>query len=191
MNAFNALVSAVTDMDLDPDKAVALLENIIRYRDVVQGDYDRVSGALDFFKGSNEVLMAQNGRLIEKVIELEKALAATKEKTITLDMSAAFNKAGELQERFIDFIKWLQREAVVLSDGEKIDLYTAKFIGSAFFAKYGFMEMNTAPFRGEGAGVIKHCDSRGRVLQFVKTMLEFNYPGYKLVDLDETLWSKE
>lgn len=194
MNAFNDVVQAILASGLDPDKAAELIGIFIEYRSLVKSEVRSAEKAADNLRDDILDLRELNGELIDKIAKLGKELAEAKAKeglAIRFNVSEAFNKSVGMQDHFVDFVRWIRNDAVIFSDGKQLDLYTAKYVAESIFAKYGFRKMDTPPFRGEACGAIEHGDSREEVLTFIKAVLSFNYPGYKLDSLDDTLWSKE
>ena len=184
MNAFNVLVNAISCVDLEPDKAVIVLEHLIKYRDVQVSDFNRVAFALEDAGERIDELNAENEELTKKVGELERALAAVTpapKLTITMNLGRMMDKADELNEKYITYVKWVRSEGVEISDDRLLGLYEAKFISDYVFAYFDYKPMSSFPSRGEKWECITWDSDLDELKQNIEWLLEYNYPGYEVV----------
>lgn len=184
MNNFNTLLNTISVLDFDPDKAIILLEYLIKYRDAQVNDFNRVAFALEDAGERIDELNAENEALTKKVGELERALKAVKlasKNTITLDICQIFKKASELETGFFHFVKWVRNDGAVFSDGAVLGLYEAKFLSDYVFAYFDYKPMVNLPSRGEKTMLITWNSEGGDVKWVIEKLLEFNYPGYEIV----------
>lgn len=184
MNAFNVLVNAISCVDLEPDKAVIVLEHLIKYRDVQVSDFNRVAFALEDSGERIDELNAENEELTKKVGELERALAAVTpapKLTITMNLGRMFDVADEMSEKFISYVNWVRSEGVEISDDRLLDLYEAKYIAGYIFAYFNYKAMSSYPSRGERYEEINWDSDRDDLKQCIEWLLEYNYPGYAII----------
>lgn len=184
MNAFNVLVNAISCVDLEPDKAFILLKYLIKYRDVQVNEFNRVAYALEDAGERIDELSAENEALTKKVGELERALAAATpapKLTITMNLGRMMDKADELSEKYITYVKWVRSDGAVLSDGGLIGLYEAKYIAEYIFAYFNYKAMSSYPSRGERYEEINWDSDRDDLKRCIEWLLEYNYPGYAVV----------
>lgn len=184
MNAFNTLLNTISVLDFGPDKAIILLEYLIKYRDAQVNDYNRVAFALEDAGERIDELNAENEELTKKVGELERALAAATpapKLTITMNLGRMMGKADELNEKYNTYVKWVRTEGVEFNDGPMLGLYEAKYIAEYVFAYFNYKDMSSYPSRGERYKEINWDSDRDDLKQCIEWLLEYNYPGYAVV----------
>lgn len=184
MNNFNMLLNTISILDFDPDKAITLLEYLIKYRDAQVNDFNRVAFALEDAGERIDELSAENEALTKRVGELERALTAAKpapKPTITLNICAIMNKSDVLSEQFLTFVKWVRTDGVKFSDDRLLGLYEAKFISDYVFAYFDYKPMSSFPSRGENYETITWDSDRDELKQNIEWLLEYNYPGCAIV----------
>lgn len=181
MNPFNVLVNAISCVDLEPDKAVAVLERLIAYRDVQVDDFNRISYALMDAHERIAELNAENSDLTAKMCELQRELEKSKRPTITMNMGRMFDVADEMSEKFISYVKWVRSEGAVMSHGGRIGLYEARFIAEYVFAYFNYRNLDFTPSRGEEVFDIDWLSGRSELADAIEALLKFNYPAYDIV----------
>lgn len=184
MNAFNTLLNTISVLDFGPDKAIILLEYLIKYRDAQVNDYNRVAFALEDAGERIDELNAENEELTKKVGELERALAAAKsapKPTITMKLGRMMDKAEELNDKIIIYTKWVRSDGVEFSDDQLLGLYEAKYIAEYIFVYFNYKDMSSYPSRGERYKEINWDSDRDDLKQCIEWLLEYNYPGYAVV----------
>ena len=184
MNNFNTLLNAISVLDFEPDKAFILLKYLIKYRDVQVNEFNRVAYALEDAGERIDELSAENEALTKKVGELERALAAATpapKLTITMNLGRMMDKADELSEKYITYVKWVRSDGVEFGDGRLLSLYEAKYIAEYIFAYFNYKAMSSYPSRGEPIGYINWDSDRSELVDAIEALLKFNYPAYDIV----------
>lgn len=181
MNPFNVLVNAISCVDMEPDKAVAVLERLIAYRDVQVAEFNRISYALMDAHERIAELNAENSDLTAKMCELRRELEKSKRPTITMDLCRMMVVADEMSEKFISYVKWVRSDGAVMSDGGRIGLYEAKFIAEYVFSYFNYRTLESTPYRGEAIAHINWDSDRDELVEAIEALLTFNYPAYDIV----------
>lgn len=188
MNVFNAFVQKILDSGLEPDKAAVLISDFIQYRSIVKEEVqveknnaDRIMERNAELWGRIRGLNEENSELQAKVCKLEAELSGTKSLTATVDLEALLDNATNLRDEYISFVKWVRSEGIVLSDGGKVELYVAKFVGDYVFTYLGYREMERYPFRGERVQTVDWETTNNELVKVITWLLEFNLPAYELV----------
>lgn len=184
LNAFNEFIQTILDSGLAPDKAADVIGNFLEYRSLVKSE---VSSAQDFairLREDLKDLRSLNDELICKIAKLEKELAEAKpatELTISMNLDRLMDKCDDMQKVYINFVKWVRHEGIVMGDGNKVGLYEAKYVADYLMAYFGFKEMGNYPSRGEEYETVVWETDREELVQNIEWLLTFNYPGWKIV----------
>lgn len=185
MNNFNTLLNTISVLDFEPDKAIVLLEYLIKYRDAQVNEFNRVAYALEDVGQRIDELNAENEALTKKVGELERALAdakAAQKPTITMNLGRMMDKSEGLNDKIITYTEWVRSDGVEFSDDQLLGLYEAKYIAEYIFVYFNYKDdMSSYPSRGERYKEINWDSDRDDLKQCIEWLLEYNYPGYAVV----------